>query len=60
MSSDLKKVIFGFDDKKDLTKPPCVKEKLVALMDPFKGRLIINEKDWLEIQQVKEKERLNL
>lgn len=34
-------------------RKPDEKEKLVTLIDPFKGRLIMKERDWLVIEKEK-------
>lgn len=57
MSASLKKEIFGFTDLKDHGKPDDG-DKLVTMIDPFRGRLIMKEKVWLEIQKEKEEQRL--
>lgn len=52
MSTKLKKEIFGMTDTHEMRKPD-EKEKLVTLIDPFKGRLIMKERDWLVIEKEK-------
>lgn len=50
MSAKLKQEIFGIADTREI-KRPDENEKLVTLLDPFKGRLIMKERAWLEIEK---------